>query len=54
MSKLKEYKILDSLPKGWIYLNNQTILNGISYEWVSNGKSRFGGEYEHALIKRGD
>jgi len=51
---MSEYKILDSLPESWRYLDIQTKINGIRYEWASNGKSRFGGEYEHALIKRGE
>jgi hypothetical protein len=48
---MENVKILNVLPKGWIYLDNQTNINGIRYEWASNNKSRFSGEYKHALIK---
>jgi hypothetical protein len=45
-----EIKIYDKMPKGWKRLKGaQTAPRG--YEWICNGKSRFGGEYRHALLK---
>jgi hypothetical protein len=45
-----EIKIYDKMPKGWKRLKGaQTARRG--YEWICNGKSRFGGEYRHALLK---
>ena len=42
--------IYNKLPEGWRYIDGaQTAPMG--YRWASNGKSRFSGEYEHALIK---
>ena len=47
---LKTVKVYDSLPKGWkVNVGATTAPNG--YAWISNGKSLFGGEYEHALLK---
>lgn len=41
---------LDSLPDGWRYIDwAATAPRG--WRWANNGKSRFGGEYEHALIR---
>lgn len=43
-------KILDSLPKGWKYLDGATTApNG--FRWASNGKSRFSADYRHALVR---
>ena len=41
---------LDSPPEGWIPIPHaSTPLYG--WRWWSNGKSRFGGEYESALVR---
>lgn len=45
---MDEFKI-DYMPDGWIVVKGaQTAPRG--WVWVSNGKSRFVGEYEHALV----
>ena len=44
-------EIKNSVPKGYIKLEGATTApNG--YEWYSNGKSRFGGEYKSILVKK--
>lgn len=50
MASIVEIKILDSLPKGWKWLDGATTAP-LGYRWAWNGKSRFGGEFEHALVK---
>ena len=48
--KKRGIEIKNSVPKGWIKLEGSTTApNG--YSWYSNGKSRFGGEYKHMLVK---
>ena len=42
--------VLDRLPKGWRYLYGATTAP-LGYRWACNNKSRFGGEYRHALVK---
>lgn len=43
-------KILDSLPKGWKWLEGATTApNG--FRWANNNKSRFSVEYRHALVR---
>ena len=43
-------KTFDKIPKGWkVTEGAQTAPAG--YVWINNGKSRFGGEYEQALLK---
>lgn len=49
---MENVKKLKELPKGWRYLQNETIVDGKNYVWACNNKSRFSGEYEHALIER--
>ena len=45
--------VYDRLPKGWIFLSGaRTAPYG--YKWISNGKSRFSNDYEHALLRVGD
>lgn len=45
----RDCRHLDSLPDGWRYIEGaQTAPRG--WRWANNGKSRFGGEYENALI----
>lgn len=40
---------IDSIPEGWKPIRGaQTAPLG--WVWICNGKSRFGGEYEHALV----
>lgn len=41
---------LDRLPEGWKALEGATTAPKGWY-WASNGKSRFSGEYEHALVR---
>jgi len=41
-------RYLDRLPEGWSYLG---ICGSPGYQWASNGKSWFGGEYENAQIR---
>lgn len=49
--KAKGVKVLNKAPKGWKDLKGATTApNG--YKWMSNGKSLFGGEYQHALVKK--
>lgn len=43
-------KILHTLPSGWKELKSACIAPE-GYKWVSNGKSMFGGEFKHALLK---
>lgn len=43
-------KVIHCLPEGWKEFKSAcTAPEG--YMWVSNGKSMFGGEFEHALLK---
>ncbi len=44
-----ERKILKKMPQGWKVRKGATTAP-IGYVWVYNGKSRFGGEYEQALV----
>lgn len=41
---------LDQIPKGWVKLEGATTAPK-GYIWYWNGKSRFGGEFECALVK---
>lgn len=43
-------RVLDRLPEGWRYLDGATTAP-LGYRWACNNKSRFGGEYRHALIR---
>lgn len=43
-------RVLDHLPEGWRYLEGATTAP-LGYRWACNNKSRFGGEYRHALVK---
>lgn len=43
-------KILDSLPKGWKWLDGAVTASNC-YRWASNGKSRFSADYCHALVR---
>ena len=45
-----EIPVVDKLPKGWkLVYGGTTAPKG--YVWCYNGKSRFGGEYEHLLVR---
>lgn len=45
-------RYLDHIPPGWKKVKGaETAPKG--YSWYTNGKSRFGGEYECALVKEG-
>lgn len=45
-------RYLESVPEGWIKIEGACTAP-VGYSWYSNGKSRFGGEYECALVKDG-
>ena len=47
--KSKNVKILEEKPEGWIKNEGATTAPS-GYNWYSNGKSLFGGEYKHALV----
>lgn len=42
-------KVLKSIPKGWRKIRTATT-HPSGYSWYSNGKSRFGPDYKHALV----
>ena len=44
------YKAYNKMPKGWKYTEGATTAP-FGYAWANNGKSRFGGEYESALVR---
>lgn len=48
---IKKNQIYDSLPEGWKIRKDSIAPQG--YIWIWNGKSRFGGEYRHGLMKVG-
>lgn len=43
-------KHYESIPIGWKVIKGATTAP-LGYVWISNGKSRFSGEYEHGLLK---
>ena len=45
-----EVRVLPNVPKGWKVLEGATTAPR-GYKWYTNGKSRFGDQYEDALIK---
>ena len=45
-----EYPVVNSVPKGWKKVNG-TLTQPNGYIWISNGKSLFGGERQHAIVK---
>lgn len=51
--KKRGVEIFDKAPDGYIKLEGATTAPK-GYEWYSNGKSRFGGEYKNALVKTVD
>lgn len=46
----KEIEVLKEIPDGWAILYGATTAP-VGYKWIWNKKSRFFGEYKHALIK---
>lgn len=44
-----DVNVYDSVPEGWQQIDG-AVTAPHGYRWVSNGKSRFGGEYETALV----
>ncbi len=46
----KKTRVFDKMPAGWRILEGATNLPS-GYKWICNGKSRFGGEYEHGMLK---
>lgn len=41
---------IESLPAGWKRLNGASTATS-GWFWASNGASRFGGGYHHALVR---
>lgn len=41
-------EVMDHVPDGWKVLN--AIGHPHGYRFISNGKSRFGPDYQHALV----
>lgn len=46
---LRTEKVFSSMPEGWKICHGASAPRG--YAWINNGKSLFGGEYRHALLK---
>lgn len=47
---MADIKVFNKIPKGWrILIGATTAPRGLV--WICNNKSRFGGEYQHALLK---
>ena len=42
--------VLDYVPEGWKVVGGCTNAPA-GYRFINNKKSRFGGEYQHALVK---
>jgi len=42
--------VLDHVPEGWKVIGGCTNAPA-GYRFINNNKSRFGGEYQHALVK---
>ena len=47
---MRTIKVMDSIPDGWKVVSGANAPPG--YRLISNNKSRFGGEYRHALVPR--
>ena len=43
-------KVLNQVPEGWKVVDGCTNAPA-GYRFINNNKSRFGGEYQHALVK---
>lgn len=50
MTKGNNIPKYDTVPHGWQKING-AMTAPHEYVWYSNGKSRFGGEYQHGLVK---
>lgn len=46
---IKGMEVLDHVPDGWRVLRGTTT-EPKGYRFINNNKSRFGGEYKHALV----
>ena len=42
--------VLDHVPDGWKVIGG-AVNHPSGYRFINNNKSRFGGEYQHALVK---
>ena len=42
--------VLDHVPEGWKVIDGYTNVPA-GYRFINNNKSRFDGEYQHALVK---
>ena len=42
--------VLDHVPEGWRAIGG-AVNHPSGYRFITNNKSRFGGEYQHALVK---
>lgn len=49
LDKHPKYPVFDKVPDGWKVLNG-AVNHPKGLRWISNGKSRFGGDYERALV----
>ena len=47
-----DMEVLDHVPEGWKVVPRATA-GPPGYRWINNNKSRFGGEYKHALVPEG-
>ena len=52
MEKINGVKVFNYIPAGWKVVDGANMVpNG--YRFISNNKSRWSGEYEHALVPEG-
>lgn len=51
MDFLKKVKVFTEMPEGWREIKN-AVTAPKGFIWICNGKSRFSGEYVHALLKK--
>ena len=42
--------VLDHVPEGWRVIGG-AVNHPSGYRFINNNRSRFGGEYQHALVK---
>lgn len=48
MATMQGIAVLDRVPEGWRVLHNANAAPK-GYKWICNRKSRWSGEYQHAL-----
>lgn len=48
--KQRNVQVLNEKPKGWVK-NEGATTSPNGYSWYNNGQSRFGGNYQNALVK---